>query len=146
MMEVEQVQQEYNNITDNAHLQLKSFFARLESCREVGIVDLGGGPGCSAVGVSSFLKAWLGAEAFHQQVTLLDPVRQWEWCSKALGFLFRCSPTLTDMLAEDCTGHADILLLGWALDFADNSFWQAHAREIVSASATPLLSRAQGLQ
>ena len=36
----------------------------------------------------------------------------------------RFAPSLSEMLLEDCTFTADVLLIGWAMNFASNLFWQ----------------------
>jgi len=126
MMEAEEVQQSdfYSHTSGDIHSRLKDFFIKLKGCNEVRIVDLSGGPGRSAVGVVSFLNEWLDGKLQDRHVTVLDPVQQWEWCSRALGFDFHHSSSLADMMKAECSQHADILLISWAMDFATDSFWQ----------------------
>eukprot|EP00435_Cladocopium_sp_Y103_P061631 s41_g23.t1 len=104
------------------------FFSHIWRQAAVQVVDLAGGPGCCAAGACSFFHEWLGAQESSKartiDATILDPVGEWAWCSEKLGFNFRCSASMSDMILEDCTFSADVVLIGWAMNFASKLFWQ----------------------
>ncbi|CAJ1404032.1 unnamed protein product [Effrenium voratum] len=97
----------------------RDFFDKVQENGQVKITDLAGGPGCCAFGASHFFHE-LG---IRSAVTVLDPVEDWAWCSKELGFEFKVSSTLSDMLLEEAVFMADVVLLGWAVNFAARAFW-----------------------
>ncbi|CAL1171136.1 unnamed protein product [Cladocopium goreaui] len=105
------------------------FFSHIWRQAVVQVVDLAGGPGCCAAGACSFFHEWLGvnkesSKARKIEATILDPVSEWAWCSEKLGFNFRRSASMSDMILEDCTFSADVVLIGWAMNFASKLFWQ----------------------
>eukprot|EP00438_Fugacium_kawagutii_P026778 Skav207128 [mRNA] locus=scaffold554:60898:65263:+ [translate_table: standard] len=73
------------------------FFSHVWRCGKVHIVDLAGGPGCCAMGAYDFFRQQLESNSNVKpkiEVTVLDPVAEWAWCSEKLGFDFRCCPSM----------------------------------------------------
>ncbi|CAE7803039.1 ANK1 [Symbiodinium sp. CCMP2456] len=106
---------------DQVLQDLRQFFDCILQDPQVKIVDLAGGPGCCAAGAWRFFTGSMGCCAV--EATVADPVEEWSWCHKLLGLQFRPCASLSDMLLEDCTFTADVVLLGWAMNFASASFF-----------------------
>ncbi|CAE7314384.1 ANK1, partial [Symbiodinium necroappetens] len=106
---------------DQVLQDLRQFFDCILQDPQVKIVDLAGGPGCCAAGAWRFFTGSMGCCAV--EATVADPVEEWSWCHELLGLQFRPCASLSDMLVEDCTFTADVVLLGWAMNFASASFF-----------------------
>ncbi|CAK9016939.1 unnamed protein product [Durusdinium trenchii] len=121
----EQSDQKLETDKDEHTIPWQRFFGHIKRNKHVRIVDLAGGPGCCAAGACQFFNEWFDeTNQCSIHATVLDPVEEWAWCSEKLGFNFKLCSSLSDMLLDDSTFTADVVLVGWAMNFASKLFWK----------------------